>query len=111
MLPDFPGGSDTEVIYKETTVKIRDTGQRCDGERLRGYRYGGQTFDLDMSALQRTDTSGSSSPGGSSGSTAGSSSGSGGFGGMSASGGGVQGGLDMFGQIFNDGRQQLRQQR
>lgn len=62
-----------------------------------------QTFDLDMSALQRTDTSRSSSSDGSSGNTAGSNSGSGGFGGMSASGGGAQGGLDMFGQIFNMG--------
>ena len=93
------GGSDTEVIYKETTVKY--------GTLVKGVTESGsvdigtvdQTFDLDMSALQRTDTSGSSS----SGSTAGSSSGSGGFGGMSASGGGAQGGLDMFGQIFNMG--------
>ena len=97
------GGSDTEVIYKETTVKY--------GTLVKGVTESGsvdigtvdQTFDLDMSALQRTDTSGSSSSGGSSGSTAGSSSGSGGFGGMSASGGGAQGGLDMFGQIFNMG--------
>ena len=93
------GGSDTEVIYKETTVKY--------GTLVKGVTESGsvdigtvdQTFDLDMSALQRTDTSGRSS----SGSTAGSSSGSGGFGGMSASGGGAQGGLDMFGQIFNMG--------
>ena len=99
----FSGGSDTEVIYKETTVKY--------GTLVKGVTETGsvdigtvdQTFDLDMSALQRTDTSGSSSSGGSSGSTAGSSSGSGGFGGMSASGGGAQGGLDMFGQIFNMG--------
>lgn len=84
------GGSDTEVIYKETTVKY--------GTLVKGVTESGsvdigtvdQTFDLDMSALQRTDTSGSSS-------------GSGGFGGMSASGGGAQGGLDMFGQIFNMG--------
>ena len=97
------GGSDTEVIYKETTVKY--------GTLVKGVTESGsvdigtvdQTFDLDMSALQRTDTSGISSSGGSSGSTAGSSSGSGGFGGMSASGGGAQGGLDMFGQIFNMG--------
>lgn len=97
------GGSDTEVIYKETTVKY--------GTLVKGVTETGsvdigtvdQTFDLDMSALQRTDTSGSSSSGGSSGSTAGSNSGSGGFGGMSASGGGAQGGLDMFGQIFNMG--------
>ena len=101
------GGSDTEVIYKETTVKY--------GTLVKGVTESGsvdigtvdQTFDLDMSALQRTDTSGSSSSGsssgGSSGSTAGSSSGFGGFGGMSASGGGAQGGLDMFGQIFNMG--------
>ena len=101
------GGSDTEVIYKETTVKY--------GTLVKGVTESGsvdigtvdQTFDLDMSALQRTDTSGSSSSGsssgGSSGSTAGSSSGSGGFGGMSASGGGAQGDLDMFGQIFNMG--------
>lgn len=97
------GGSDTKVIYKETTVKY--------GTLVKGVTESGsvdigtvdQTFDLDMSALQRTDTSGSSSSGGSSGSTAGSSSGSGGFGGMSASGGGAQGGLDMFGQIFNMG--------
>ena len=97
------GGSDTEVIYKETTVKY--------GTLVKGVTETGsvdigtvdQTFDLDMSALQRTDTSGISSSGGSSGSTAGSSSGSGGFGGMSASGGGAQGGLDMFGQIFNMG--------
>ena len=97
------GGSDTEVIYKETTVKY--------GTLVKGVTETGsvdigtvdQTFDLDMSALQRTDTSGSSSSGGSSGSTAGSSSGSGGFGGMNASGGGAQGGLDMFGQIFNMG--------
>ena len=93
------GGSDTEVIYKETTVKY--------GTLVKGVTESGsvdigtvdQTFDLDMSALQRTDTSGSSS----SGSTAGSSSGTGGFGGMSASGGRAQGGLDMFGQIFNMG--------
>ena len=86
--------SDTEVIYKETTVKY--------GTLVKGVTESGsvdigtvdQTFDLDMSALQRTDTSGSSSSGGSSGSTAGSNSGSGGFGGMSASGGGAQGGLD-----------------
>ncbi|MFQ8979217.1 MAG: hypothetical protein ACLR6I_00610 [Waltera sp.] len=91
------GGSDTEVIYKETTVKY--------GTLVKGVTESGsvdigtvdQTFDLDMSALQRTDTSGSRSSGGASGSTAGSSSGSGGFGGMSASGGGAQGGLDMFG--------------
>lgn len=97
------GGSDTEIIYKETTVKY--------GTLVKGVTESGsvdigtvdQTFDLDMSALQRTDTSGSGSSGGSSGSTAGSSSGSGGFGGMSASGGGAQGGLDMFGQIFNMG--------
>lgn len=70
------GGSDTEVIYKETTVKY--------GTLVKGVTESGsvdigtvdQTFDLDMSALQRTDTSGSSSSGGSSGSTAGSSSGS-----------------------------------
>ena len=76
------GGSDTEVIYKETTVKY--------GTLVKGVTESGsvdigtvdQTFDLDMSALQRTDTSGSSS-------------GSGGFGGMSASGGGAQGGLDQ----------------
>lgn len=93
------GGSDTEVIYKETTVKY--------GTLVKGVTESGsvdigtvdQTFDLDMSALKRTDSSNSSSSDGSSGS----SSGSGGFGGMSASGGGAQGGLDMFGQIFNMG--------
>ena len=61
------GGSDTEVIYKETTVKY--------GTLVKGVTESGsvdigtvdQTFDLDMSALQRTDTSGSSSSGGSSG--------------------------------------------
>lgn len=92
------GGSDTEVIYKETTVKY--------GTLVKGVTESGsvdigtvdQTFDLDMSALQRTDTSSSSSSSGSS-----SSSNSGGFGGISASGGGAQGGLDMFGQIFNMG--------
>ena len=97
------GDSDTEVIYKETTVKY--------GTLVKGVTESGsvdigtvdQTFDLDMSALKRTDSSNSSSSDGSSGSTAGSSSGSGGFGGMSASGGGAQGGLDMFGQIFNMG--------
>ena len=97
------GGSDTEVIYKETTVKY--------GTLVKGVTESGsvdigtvdQPFDLDMSALKRTDSSNSSSSDGSSGSTAGSSSGSGGFGGMSASGGGAQGGLDMFGQIFNMG--------
>ena len=97
------GDSDTEVIYKETTVKY--------GTLVKGVTESGsvdigtvdQTFDLDMSALKRTDSSDSSSSDGSSGSTAGSSSGSGGFGGMSASGGGAQGGLDMFGQIFNRG--------
>jgi len=97
------GGSDTEVIYKEATVKY--------GTLVKGVTESGsvdigtvdQTFDLDMSALKRTDSSNSSSSDGSSGSTAGSSSGSGGFGGMSASGGGAQGGLDMFGQIFNRG--------
>ena len=99
------GGSDTEVIYKETTVKY--------GTLVKGVTESGsvdigtvdQTFDLDMSALQRTDTSGSSSSGSSSGGSSGStaSSGSGGFGGMSASGGGAQGDLDMFGQIFNMG--------
>ena len=97
------GDSDTEVIYKETTVKY--------GTLVKGVTESGsvdigtvdQTFDLDMSALKRTDSSDSSSSDGSSGSTAGSSSGSGGFGGMSASGGGAQGGLDMFGQIFNMG--------
>jgi len=97
------GGSDTEVIYKEATVKY--------GTLVKGVTESGsvdigtvdQTFDLDMSALKRTDSSNSSSSDGSSGSTAGSSSGSGGFGGMSASGGGAQGGLDMFGQIFNMG--------
>ena len=55
------GGSDTEVIYKETTVKY--------GTLVKGVTETGsvdigtvdQTFDLDMSALQRTDTSGSSS--------------------------------------------------
>ena len=59
------GGSDTEVIYKETTVKY--------GTLVKGVTETGsvdigtvdQTFDLDMSALQRTDTSGSSSSGGS----------------------------------------------
>ena len=59
------GGSDTEVIYKETTVKY--------GTLVKGVTESGsvdigtvdQTFDLDMSALQRTDTSGSSSSGGS----------------------------------------------
>ena len=58
------GGSDTEVIYKETTVKY--------GTLVKGVTESGsvdigtvdQTFDLDMSALQRTDTSGSSSSGG-----------------------------------------------
>ena len=97
------GGSDTEVIYKEATVKY--------GTLVKGVTESGsvdigtvdQTFDLDMSALKRTDSSNSSSSDGSSGSTAGSSSGSGGFGGMSASGGGAQGGLDMFGQIFKRG--------
>ena len=97
------GDSDTEIIYKETTVKY--------GTLVKGVTESGsvdigtvdQTFDLDMSALKRTDSSNSSSSDGSSGSTAGSSSGSGGFGGMSASGGGAQGGLDMFGQIFNMG--------
>ena len=57
------GGSDTEVIYKETTVKY--------GTLVKGVTESGsvdigtvdQTFDLDMSALQRTDTSGSSSSG------------------------------------------------
>ena len=52
------GGSDTEVIYKETTVKY--------GTLVKGVTESGsvdigtvdQTFDLDMSALQRTDTSG-----------------------------------------------------
>ena len=93
------GGSDTEVIYKETTVKY--------GTLVKGVTESGsvdigtvdQTFNLDMSALKRTDSSNSSSSDGSSGS----SSGSGGFGGMSASGSGAQGGLDMFGQIFNMG--------
>ena len=93
------GGSDTEVIYKETTVKY--------GTLVKGVTESGsvdigtvdQTFDLDMSALKRTDSSNSSSSDGSSGS----SSGSGGFGGMSASGSGAQGGVDMFGQIFNMG--------
>lgn len=97
------GGSDTEVIYKETTVKY---GTLVKGVTESGFVDIGtvdQTFDLDMSALKRTDSSNSSSSDGSSGSTAVSSSGSGGFGGMSASGGGAQGGLDMFGQIFNMG--------
>ena len=57
------GSSDTEVIYKETTVKY--------GTLVKGVTETGsvdigtvdQTFDLDMSALQRTDTSGSSSSG------------------------------------------------
>lgn len=90
------GESDTEVIYKETTVKY--------GTLVRGVTESGsvdigtvdQTFDLDMSALKRADTSGDSS---SSGSFSGSN--SAGAGGMGASGGGAQGGLDMFGQIFN----------
>lgn len=64
------GGSDTEVIYKETTVKY--------GTLVKGVTESGsvdigtvdQTFDLDMSALKRTDSSNSSSSDGSSGSTA-----------------------------------------
>lgn len=95
----LPTGNDTEVIYKETTVKY--------GTLVKGVTESGsvdigtvdQTFDLDMSALKRTSTSSdsSSSSGNSSNST------SGGFGGMGASGGGAQGGLDMFGNIFNMG--------
>ena len=93
------GGSDTEVIYKDTTVKY--------GTLVKGVTESGsvdigtvdQTFDLDMSALKRTDTSSNSS---SSSSGSSSDNSSGGFGGMGASGG-AQGGLDMFGQIFNMG--------
>lgn len=95
----LPTGNDTEVIYKETTVKY--------GTLVKGVTESGsvdigtvdQTFDLDMSALKRISISSdsSSSSGNSSNST------SGGFGGMGASGGGAQGGLDMFGNIFNMG--------
>lgn len=89
-------GSDTEIIYKETVVKY--------GTLVKGVTESGsvdigtveQNFDLDMSVLKRTDTSGD----GSSGSTGSNSSG---FSSVGASGGGAQRGLDMFGQIFNMG--------
>ena len=92
-------GNDTEVIYKETTVKY--------GTLVKGVTESGsvdigtvnQTFDLDMSALKRTSTSSDSSSSSSSNS---SNSAASGFGGMGASGG-AQGGLDMFGNIFNMG--------
>lgn len=92
--------NDTEVIYKETTVKY--------GTLVKGVTESGSvdigtvdhTFDLDMSALKRTSTSSDSSSSSGNNSNNGT---SGGFGGMGASGGGAQGGLDMFGNIFNMG--------
>lgn len=92
--------NDTEVIYKETTVKY--------GTLVKGVTESGsvdigtvdQTFDLDMSALKRTSSSSDSSSSSGNNSNNGT---SGGFGGMGASGGGAQGGLDMFGNIFNMG--------
>ncbi len=108
-------GSEEEYVYKETQVKF--------GSLVVGVTESGsvdigtveQTFDLDMSALQRVETgnsgSGSASGGGSSssgGMSGGGNSGSGiSNGGMSgsmggfANSGGMSAGLNMFDQIFS----------
>lgn len=87
-------GRDEEVTYRETTVEY--------GSLVVGIEESGtvdigtveQTFELDMSALQRVETSNSSGagsmPGGNN---------FGGAGGMS--GGANAGGMDMFSQMFN----------
>lgn len=91
--------TDEEVTYRETLVEY--------GSLVVGIEESGsvdigtisQTFDLDMSALQRVETSNSGS-GISSGFGNGGT--SGGMGGMSGGGmTGGNGGADMFGQMFN----------
>ena len=105
------GGSSEEITYRETTVQY--------GELVVGVTESGsvdigtvdQVFELDMSALQRAETSNlGSSSGSSSGSMGGSMGGqSGAAGGQmggsssggSSSGSGFSGGADMFSQIFS----------
>lgn len=80
------------VTYRETTVGL--------GDLVAGITESGsvdigtveQTFDLDMSALQRASANSSSSE---------SSSSAGGMGAMGNAGGGMSSGMDMFSQIFN----------
>lgn len=96
-------GSKEEYVYKETKVK--------HGNLVVGVTESGtvdigtveQTFDLDMSALQRVETGSSSgSASGAGGSARMSGAGGGAFGG--ASGGGMSmGGMNMFSQMFNMG--------
>lgn len=80
------------AAYRETTVGL--------GDLVAGITESGsvdigtveQTFDLDMSALQRASANSSSSE---------SSSSAGGMGAMGNAGGGMSPGMDMFSQIFN----------
>ena len=92
-------GKKEDVTYRETTVEY--------GSLVVGIEESGavdigtveQTFELDMSALQRVETS-NSSGGGMSGGFGGTGGMSGGPGGMSG-GGSAGGGMDMFSQMLN----------
>lgn len=80
-----------QVTYRETSVRYGNLVVGITGNGSVDIGTVNQIFELDMSALQRADTSGSGS-------------GSGNSGGMSAGGmgggGNMQSGLDMFNQIF-----------
>ena len=99
------GASKEEVVYKEKTV---EKGVMESGVTIRGSVDIGtieQSFELDMSALQRVSKSSSSSSGSkSSQGSMGSMSGMGGMGimgGMSAGGSQASGGMDPFSQAMN----------
>lgn len=78
------------VTYRETSVQYGNLVVGITGNGSVDIGTVEQIFELDMSALQRADTSGSESGSGDSGGMVG--------GGMG--GGNMQSGLDMFGQIF-----------
>lgn len=75
------------VTYRETSVQYGNLVVGITGNGSVDIGTVEQIFELDMSALQRADTSGSES-------------GSGGMVGGGMGGGNMQSGLDMFGQIF-----------
>lgn len=78
------------VTYRETSVQYGNLVVGITGNGSVDIGTVEQIFELDMSALQRADTSGSESGSG----------GSGGMVGGGMGGGNMQSGLDMFGQIF-----------
>lgn len=107
-------GSKADYVYKETQVKFGTLTVGVSESGVVDIGTVEQTFDLDMSALQRVETgsSGSNSGAGMGGGAGGTAMGGNAFGGMAGGAGaggaaGSMGGLDMFSQILGMGSNNL----